>query len=234
MVGWDDAVRIGLRRPDVVVDRLGERLARGIELEDRDHLARLRLLDQVVIVKAPRGRDVGTEAAAGMAGIAARARPDVEDTDLQDIAGLGVLDRHRTGQKMNADAFAGAALERTFDRPRAAADYRFVLPGPVKDALGAGIVGDHPLIIVIGMMRQRFDGGAVAGLQRQGRLGLLAEVAPLDVGGRNGKEMVLHAMASANACGRKFVWSEGTASDDAAGCRRVMQAPRSVCRPPSR
>ena len=63
---------------------------------------------------------------------------------------------------MNADAFAGAALERTFDRPRAAADYRFVLPGPVKDALGAGIVGDHPLIIVIGMMRQRFDGGAVA------------------------------------------------------------------------
>ena len=134
-----------------------------------------------------------------MAGVAARPRPDIENANFQDIAGLGVLDRHRAGQQMHADAFAGAALERAFGRPRAAARHGFMFPGPVKHAFGAGIVGDHALVIVIGVMRQRFDGGAVAGFQRQRRRDLLAEIAPLDVGGRNGKEMMLHAMASDNA-----------------------------------
>ena len=161
----DDAVGIGLRRPDVIVDRLGERLARGVEFEDGDDLARLRLLDQVVIVKAPIRRDVGAEAAAGMAGAAARPRPDVEDAHFQDVAGLGVFDRDRAGEEMHADAFAGAADERAFGRARAAARHRLVLPRPVKHALGAGIIGDHPLVIVIGVMGQRLDGGAVAGAQ---------------------------------------------------------------------
>ena len=106
----DDAVGIGLRRPDVIVDGLCERLARRVEFEDRDDLARLRLLDQVVIVEAPARRDVGAEAAAGVAGVAARPRPHVEDAHLQDVAGLGALDRHRAGEQMHADAFAGAAM----------------------------------------------------------------------------------------------------------------------------
>ncbi len=178
----------------IIVDRLGEGLARGVELEDGDDFARLRLLDQVVIVKAPGRRGVGAEAAPGMAGVAARARPHVEDAHFQDIAGLGVLDRNRAGQQMHADAFAGAAHERTFGRPRAAARHGFVFLGPVEHAFGAGIVRDHALVIVIGVMGQRFDGGAVAGLQRQRRRDLLAEIAPLDVGGRNGEEMMFHAI----------------------------------------
>ena len=175
-----DAVRIGLRRPDVVVDRLGERLARGVELEDRDDLARLRLLDQIVIVKAPIRRDVGAETAAGMTGAAARPRPHVENAHLQHVAGLGVLDRDRAGQQMHADAFAGAADERPFGRAGAAARDRLVLARPVEHALRAGIACDHPLVIVVGVVGQRFDGGAVARAQRQRRRDLLAEIAPVN------------------------------------------------------
>ena len=93
-----DSVRIGLGGPDVIVDGLRERLARGIEFEDRDDFARLRLLDQVVIVKAPVRRGVGAEATAGVAGVAARPRPHVENADFQDIARLRIFDRHRPRQ----------------------------------------------------------------------------------------------------------------------------------------
>ncbi len=127
-VRMHDAVRIGLWRPDIIIDRLGVGLARGIELEDGDDLARLRSFDQVVIVKSPGCRDVGAEAASGMAGVAARARPNVEDANFQDIAGLGVLDRDGPGQKMDADAFAGAALERTLGRTRAAGEPLLYVP----------------------------------------------------------------------------------------------------------
>ena len=183
----DDAVRIGLRRPDVVVDRLGEWLARGVEFEDRDDLARLRLLDQVVIVKAPMrprhwNRNSGRHDRRCSSGAAGR-------------RGCG-LPAHRRARRSrsppdrSADERRGlrrSRAERTFGRSRAAARHRLVLARPVKHTLGARIIGDHPLIIVVGMMRQRLDGGAVAGAQRQRRRDLLAEVAPVDVGGRNGK-----------------------------------------------
>src|SRR5258708_38693691 len=71
-----DAVRIGLRRPHIIVDRPGERLACRVELEDRDDFARLRLLDQVVIMETPIRRGVGAETAAGMTGMATGPRPD--------------------------------------------------------------------------------------------------------------------------------------------------------------
>ena len=101
--GMHDAVRIGLRGPDVIVDRFRERLARGVEFEDGDDLARLRLLDQVVIVKTPVRGGVGAEAAAGVAGVTGGARPHVEDTDLQHVARLSAFNRHRAGQQMHAN-----------------------------------------------------------------------------------------------------------------------------------
>ena len=118
-----------------------------------------------------------------MAGVAARPRPNIQDPHFQDIAGLGVLDRHGPGQEMHADAFAGAADERTFGRPGATARDRLMLLGPAEHALGAGIARDHPLMVVIGVVRQGLDGGAIARLQRQGRFCHFAEIAPLDVGG---------------------------------------------------
>jgi len=191
-----DAVGIGLRRPDVIVDGLRKRLARRIELENGDDLARLRLLDQIVIVKAPIGGNVRAEAFAGVAGVAGRAWSDVEDMDLQHVAGLSALDRYRPGQQMHADALAGAANERPFRGAGAAAHDRLVLPCPVKHALRAGISGDHALVIVVGVMRQCFDGGAVARAQRQRRRDLLAEIAPVNSGRRDRQQMMFHASAS--------------------------------------
>jgi hypothetical protein len=80
-------------------------------------------------------------------------------------------------------AFSIAALERPFGRAGAAAHHRFVFLGPSEHAFGAEIARDHAFVIVIGVMRQRLDGGAIARFQRQGRSCHLAEIAPLDVGG---------------------------------------------------
>jgi hypothetical protein len=88
--------------------------------------------------------------------------------------------RDRSGEQMHAEPFAGSADERTFGRPRAAARHGLVLARPVKHALGAGIACDHPLMIVVGVMGQRFDGRSVARAQREGRGDLLAEIAPVN------------------------------------------------------
>ncbi len=164
--GMNDAVRIGLRRPDVVVDGFRIRLARSVEFENGDDLARLRLLDQVVIVKTPIRRGVGTETAAGVAGVAARPRPHVEDAHFQDIAGLGVFDCDRSGQQMNADPLTRSANERAFGRAGATAGHRLVFAGPVKHAFRAGIISDHALVIIIGVVGQRFDRRAVPRAKR--------------------------------------------------------------------
>jgi hypothetical protein len=134
----DDAVGIGLRRPDIVTDRLGEWLARSVQSEDHDDLARLRFFDQVAVVETPIRGDVGAETFAGMAGAAARPRTDVEDAHLEDIAGLGALDRDRSRQQMHADAFARAANEWAFGRAGAAPRHGPVLTGPVNTLSAPG------------------------------------------------------------------------------------------------
>ena len=165
----NDAVGVRLGGPDVIVDRASEGFARRVEFEDRDDLAGLRLLDEVVVVEPPGRRDIGAEAAASMAGMAARTRPHVEDAHFQDIAGLGILDRHRAGQQVDPDPFARAFKERSLGRPGASALDGLMLPRPGKDAFGPGIARDHAVPIVAGVMRQRLDRGAVAGLHGQGR-----------------------------------------------------------------
>ena len=61
-----DAERIGLRHPAEIVDGLRPvAFAGGVDLVDRDHLARLRLGQQVVVVKAPPGGRVAAEGLAG-------------------------------------------------------------------------------------------------------------------------------------------------------------------------
>ena len=178
-----DAVGVGLWGPDVVVDRAREGFARRIEFEDRDDLARFRLLDQIVIVEAPGRRDIGPEAAARVAGVAARTRSHVEDAHFQDIAGLGILDRHRAGQEVDPDPFARAFEKRSLGRPGTSALHGLVLSRPGKDAFGPGVSRDHAVPIVAGVMGQRLDRGAVAGPHGQGRRNGLAEVAPMDRGG---------------------------------------------------
>ena len=58
----DDAVRIGLRHPAEVVDRLRPvALPTGIDFVDRANLARFRIGDQLLVVKTPPGRRVAAE-----------------------------------------------------------------------------------------------------------------------------------------------------------------------------
>src|SRR5258708_1611815 len=128
----DHAVRVGLRGPDVVVDCLRVRLTRCIELKDRHHFARSWLFDQVVILEAPRCGCVRTETTPGVAGAAARSGTRVEDANLQNVAGLGPLDRHGAGEKMNAEALSRSEFEFAFGRSRAAAPNRLLILGPVE------------------------------------------------------------------------------------------------------
>ncbi len=181
-----DAVRIGLRRPDIVVDGLGEGLAGCVQFEDRHHFARLRLLDQVVILKSPGRGDVRAEAAPGVAGVASRAGAHIQDSHFQHVAGFGTLDGDGAGQQMDAQPFTGAAHEGSLRRTRAAAGDRFVLARPVVDAFGPRVVRDHAVVVVGRVVSQGFDRGAVAGAQGQRRRHGLAEIAPVDRGGRDG------------------------------------------------
>src|SRR5207253_7010331 len=51
--------------------------------------------------------------------------------------------------------------------------------GPQKDALRAGVARDHPRIIVIGMVGQRFDRDEISRLDRQDRFERPAEITPM-------------------------------------------------------
>src|ERR1700691_4673905 len=87
------AVRIGLRRPYIIIDSLGEGFVRNVELEDGDDFPRACLFDEIAVVKSPVRRDIGAEAAAGMAMVAAWPRADIEHPDFENVAPLGALHR---------------------------------------------------------------------------------------------------------------------------------------------
>src|SRR5258707_223538 len=147
-----DAKGIGLRRPAEVIDCLRPvPISSGIELVDRDHLTRLRLGQQILVVEAPPGGRIAAEGLAFIGWIAAFARLHVEDPDLDDIARRGSANRNRTGTDVNAEPFSGpAAMDRRIHRPGAAPVNILAVPGPVKHALRAGIALDHPRMIIIG------------------------------------------------------------------------------------
>ncbi len=188
----DDAVGIGLRHPAIVVDRLGPVLGTArIDLVDGDHLARLRLLDQVVVVKAPPRRGIAAEGLAGEVGIAARPRRQIEDLDLEHVAGLGAAHEDRAGQDMDAKALArAAAVHRGVHRPGATAVDALAALIPAEHALRPGIALDHPLGVVIGMMGQGLQRDQIARVHVQSRLAALAEIAPVHGVGIGRQDMV--------------------------------------------
>ena len=159
-----DAERVLLRHPAEVVDgaRPAGRAGR-VDLVDGDDLARLRLLEQVLVVEAPPGGGVAAEALAGVLRIGAGPRRDVQDAHLEHVAGLGAAHGDRAGQDVHAQALAGAAAEQGRVH-RAGAAPVDALPAAVPeiDALGAGIALDHARGIVVGVMGERLDGDEVA------------------------------------------------------------------------
>jgi hypothetical protein len=63
---------------------------------------------------------------------------------------------------MNAEAFSGPKFEFAFRRSRAAAPNRLLILGPVENCFRSRIIHDHTLVVVVGVVRQRFDGHAIA------------------------------------------------------------------------
>ena len=62
-----------------------------------------------------------------------------------------------------------AAVDRSVERPGAAPVDGFAVSGPAEDGLGTRVAGDHPRVIVIGMMGQRLDRDEVARCDRRDR-----------------------------------------------------------------
>ena len=62
--------------------------------------------------------------------------------------------------------------------------------GPKVDALGAGIALDHALGVVVGVVGQRLDRDVVAGVDLDGGLQELAEIAPMHGVRRRRQEVV--------------------------------------------
>src|SRR5690606_21595637 len=154
---------VGLRLPLVVVDGLGPAaLLGGVHFVDRDHLALLGLLDQVVVVEAPPRRGVDAEALAGVLGVGAGPVAHVDDAHLEDVARLGALDVDRAGADVHAEAFAGTApLDGGIHRARAAAVHVLFLLVPVENAFHAGVALDQALVIVVGVVGNGLDGDKV-------------------------------------------------------------------------
>ena len=175
------AERVGLRHPAVVVDRARPvPIAGGIDLVDGDDLAGLRLLDHVVVVEAPPRRGIAAEGLAGIGGVAARARRDVEDLDLEHVARLGAAHEDRPGQDVDAEPLAGAtAVHGCVHRPGAAPVDAFAFGIPAEHALGTGIAHDHALGIVVGVVGERLQRHQVARVDVEARLLALAEIAPV-------------------------------------------------------
>src|SRR5215204_857945 len=133
--------------------------ASGIDFVDRDHFARLRLGEQILIVKAPpRGR-VATESLSGILRIGARPGCDVDNAQLDHVPLLGAAYVDRAGADVHAKALAGATPEqRGIHRSCAASVYALLLLGPQEHAFGAGIALHHALGVVVGMVGQRLNG----------------------------------------------------------------------------
>ena len=192
----DHAERIGLRRPLEIVERLGPvALAGGVDLVDRDHLARLGLGQQLLVVEAPPGRGVAAEGLAGIAGIGRRPGLHVHDAHFEDVAGLGIPDEDRTGADMDAEALARAAAQQlAVDRTGAAPVHALLVLGPQEHAFRTRVALDHALGVVVGVMGERLDRHVVAAVDLDDRLQELAEVTPVDGVGRR-RNIVMAGLA---------------------------------------
>jgi hypothetical protein len=177
-----DAERIGLRRPAIPIDSLGGRgIADGLDLIDRHHFALSWLRDEVPILVAPPRRHVAAEQFAAMRLAAAGTRTDIEDADLEHVAGLRAIDVDRTRADMHAEAFSGsAAVDACIHRSRAAPVDGLLPNGPAEDAFRTGVAVDHPLGIVGRMLRQRLDGDDIARANRDHRRQQAAQESPVD------------------------------------------------------
>src|SRR6516164_3240184 len=97
--------RIGLRYPAVIVDRTRPvALPRGVDLINRDDLARLWLGKQIIVLEAPPGGRIAAKSAPLERSIAAGAGPHLEH-----VARLSVPHKDGAGTDVNAEPLASPA-----------------------------------------------------------------------------------------------------------------------------
>src|SRR4030081_101603 len=100
----------GLRYPAVIVDRPRPvAAARRVELIDRDHLARLRVGQQIVVMESPPSGGIAAESAARERRIMTAARLYIQNPHREHVARFGIPHKDRTGANMDAEPLAGAA-----------------------------------------------------------------------------------------------------------------------------
>src|SRR5260221_13859480 len=100
-----------------------------------------------------------------MGRIRAWTRLYVHDPQFDNIARFGIAHIDRAGADVHAKSFAGAASQQlAVDRAGAAPVHTLFVLGPQIDALGTGIALDHALGVIVGVMRQGFDGDVVTGI----------------------------------------------------------------------
>src|SRR5207247_9034401 len=136
---------VGLGRPLEAVHSLGPvLLTRRIDFVDRDDFSWLGLGEEILVVEAPPRRGIAAEALALVGRIRARARGDVDDPHLEDVAGHGAPHAHRAGADVHTETLSRAATEeRRVHRPRPAAVDALALPVHEERALRDGLALEH-------------------------------------------------------------------------------------------
>src|SRR5258708_29564326 len=184
---------VGLRYPAVIVDRTRPvAAARRVELIDRDHLARLRVGQQIVVMEAPPSGGIAAESAARERRIMTATRLYIQDPHREHITRLGIAHHDRAGAYVDAEPLAGAApMNRRIDRPGATPVDILGVLGPKKDALRPRVSRDHSRMVVVSMMGQRFDGDEISRVDRQHRFERSAEITPMDRFGGSRDDMMV-------------------------------------------
>src|SRR6516164_5500877 len=100
-----------------------------------------------------------------MGRIRAWTRLYVHDPQFDNIARFGIAHIDRAGADLDAKPLARPPSQQlAVDRTGTAPVHALPVFGPQIDALGTGIALDHALGVVVGVMRQGFDGDIVSGI----------------------------------------------------------------------
>lgn len=177
--GMNDAERVGLRRPLIVVH--GARpiaFALRVQFVDGYDSALLRLFDQIVVLKTPPGRRVAAETFTAMLCIPARPWAHVDDADFEYVARLSA--GHGDGPGANVRSPTGARAILRIHRACAAAIDGLLCFDPMVDFFDADVARHHAREVIAGAVGDRLDGNEVPRFDANQRLQVFAEITPVD------------------------------------------------------
>ena len=150
---------------------------------NRDHFARFRLSQQIIVVEPPPCRRIAAESAALECRIAAAARLNVDNPHFEHIARFGISHEDRAGADVNPEPLTCTTpVDRRIDGPGSTPLDILGVLCPKKDALGPRISLDHASVVVIRVVGQGLDSNKIFALDREHRLQRPAEITPVHCG----------------------------------------------------